>query len=66
VPIVLASAFLALASIWITLMEGSPFLMWRTRLGKTAILSFAAVNALVIVFWLLRAVGLFGGPVPVY
>lgn len=65
VPIVATTAAFAAITVWLTWSQGTPFRLWETRLGRGATWALVGVHVAVVVFWALRAFGLFGGPVPV-
>jgi hypothetical protein len=65
VPAVLATALLAFATVRLAYEEGSLMGLWSNRLARVSLLGFAGVYGAVVVLWVLRFVGLFGGPVPV-
>jgi hypothetical protein len=64
-PTALSQAVLAIATIVATLRFGAPWLLVRARWGRAAVLLTAIVMAVDIVLWGARALGAFGGPVPV-
>ncbi len=66
VPVVAVVALLALSTLRATLATGTPLAFYRTRLGRAAIVSACVVHAAALVFWGLRWLGLFGGPVAVW
>ncbi len=65
VPAILAYALVALAATRTTLLTGVPWELWRTRFGRAAAIGALSLFAAMVVLWLLRMGGLFGGPVPV-
>ena len=65
VPSALASLFFMSATVWATASLGTPVAIWKTRLGRVAIVSFGAVQVAIFAFWIARMLGSFGGPVPV-
>ena len=65
VPVLVANVAFAIATVWITWRAGSPLLVWKWRFGRRLILSGATLYAALLVYWIARAVGLFGGPVQV-
>lgn len=64
VPMLVAAAALALATVWTTMTRGAP-LVQQTRAGRFALGLAASVYGAAILLWGLRWLGLFGGPVPV-
>jgi|ERR1017187_7831748 hypothetical protein len=65
VPVLVAGALLAGSTVWTTYAAGSPVRVFRTRFGRLALGLAAVVYGALVVLWILRAVGYFGGPVPV-
>ncbi len=65
VPSALASLLFMFATVWVTLIDGSPASLWSTKLGRAAVVAFAAVQIAMFGLWVLRMTGDFGGPVPV-
>ncbi len=65
VPTLVSQAIFAVATIASTLKYGVPWLVVRPRWGRAAIAFVAIVMILDILFWIARALGAFGGPVPV-
>jgi Protein of unknown function (DUF2752) len=65
VPAVAATASLALATVRLAYEEGSLMRLWSDRLARASLIGFAGVYGAVVVLWILRCAGLFGGPVPV-
>src|ERR1019366_6648378 len=55
---------LAGSTVWTTYAAGSPVRVFRTRFGRLALGLAAVVYGALVVLWILRAVGYFGGPVP--
>jgi hypothetical protein len=65
VPVMLASAAFAASMVWVTYVFATPLRMWESRLCRASVFTLGGVYLATIVFWGLRAAGLFGGPVPV-
>jgi hypothetical protein len=65
VPVLGSGVLLILATIWVTLVSGTPFLVHRSRFGRIAIAVSLLVYSLAAVLWVLRWLGYFGGPVAV-
>jgi hypothetical protein len=65
VPSLLSQALLALATIVATFRFGAPWLLLRARWGRETIAFVIVVVAADVVLWIARALGAFGGPVPV-
>jgi hypothetical protein len=65
IPVLGAGVLLILATIWTTLVTGTPLLIHRSRFGRAVIGVAVLVYALAAVLWVLRWRGYFGGPVPV-
>jgi hypothetical protein len=65
VPVMLASAAFAASMVWVTYVRATPLRMWESRACRASVYALGGVYAASIVFWGLRAAGLFGGPVPV-
>jgi hypothetical protein len=65
VPLLAAHAFLALATVRSTVLEGAPWTFFRDRFGRAAVYFLGGVYVAMTVMWILRAFGLFGGPVPI-
>ena len=65
VPTVLVQVAFAIVTILVSLRHGSPFVLWRTRMGRLAVYAAAVVFASDLLLWLGRAAGLMHGPVPV-
>ncbi len=65
-PCALATAWLAIVSVVVTFRHGSPRAMIeRTGFGPFAVGAYVAVATATLLLWLVRWVGLLGGPVPV-
>jgi hypothetical protein len=56
---------LIVASVWATAQEGTPTAMWRSRMGRGAILALAGVELATLALWAARMLGCFGGPPPI-
>jgi hypothetical protein len=65
VPTLAAQALLAAATVLATLRYGAPWELVRARWGRATLALLAAVFVLDVVVWAVRALGAFGGPVPV-
>jgi hypothetical protein len=65
VPIALSAVAVALATVLVTLLRGSPMSILESRPARAAVLAFVALEALSVVVWALRFAGFFGGPVSV-
>lgn len=65
VPTLLAQGALAIATIAATLRFGAPWSLTQTKWGRGAIGIVGIVLLLDILVWIARALGAFGGPVPV-
>lgn len=65
VPILVSTTAFAACSVWLTLRDGTPFLLWKSRLGRASVWAAAAAHGAAVALWALRAVGFFGGAVAV-
>lgn len=65
VPTALTQIAVAVATIVLALRRGSPFYVWSIRWGKIVLGAAALVVLSDVVLWIARALGAFGGPVPV-
>jgi hypothetical protein len=65
IPIVATTGAIALASVWETLLRGSPTGLHKSPVARALVLAFVGVQVLSVVLWALRLAGLFGGPVAV-
>ena len=65
IPIALSALAVAAATVLLTLTRGSPMALLEWRPARVAVIAFVALEALSVVLWALRFVGLFGGPVGV-
>ncbi|HEY3815681.1 MAG TPA: DUF2752 domain-containing protein [Polyangiaceae bacterium] len=66
VPALLMGVFLMLATVWTTLVLGTPLIPYRGLLGRMVLAGMALVYGATLVLWIARCFGYFGGPVPVY
>jgi hypothetical protein len=68
-PLAIPTAFVQLAfavvTILVSLRHSSPFVLWRTRIGRVSVYAAALVLVLDLVLWLARFAGAAHGPVPV-
>jgi hypothetical protein len=64
-PTALAQVALVLASIVATLRFGAPWSLLRARWGRALLVVLALVMTADLLLWMARALGAFGGPVPV-
>jgi hypothetical protein len=65
VPALLALTALAASTVWAAWLTGSPATVTRTALGRIAVISGVVVYAAMVGLWVARALGAWGGPVPV-
>ncbi|MBX3223152.1 MAG: DUF2752 domain-containing protein [Labilithrix sp.] len=65
VPTALCQAALAFATIVATVRFGAPWSLLRARWGRVVVGLVAAVLVADVAYWIARAAGAFGGPVPV-
>ena len=65
VPILVSTTAFAACTVWLTLRDGTPFLLWKSRLGRASVWAAAAAHGAAVALWALRAFGLFGGAVAV-
>lgn len=65
VPTLVSQVALAVASIVATSRFGMPWRLWRARWGRAAVGLVGLVFVADLALWILRALGAFGGPVPV-
>ncbi len=65
VPTLLVQIAFAVATVLVSAQHGTPFVLWKTRMGRTSVYAAVLVLGLVLALWLARMVGLFHGPVPV-
>lgn len=64
-PTAIAQLAFAAVTVVVSLRHGTPFALWRTHIGRLAVVAAATVLALDVVLWLLRFAGFAHGPVPV-
>jgi len=64
-PTLLVQMAFAAVTIFVSLRHGTPFMLWKTRIGRLSVYAGAAVLALDLILWIGRAGGLMHGPVPV-
>lgn len=60
-----ASVAFMVATVWATGRFGSPLAVWQSRAGRAVVVSFGVVQAALVVLWVARMLGGFGGPVAV-
>jgi hypothetical protein len=65
IPILAATALVALATVVATWTRGNPAALLEHRAGRLVLWAWAAVHAASVLVWALRLAGCFGGPVPV-
>lgn len=65
VPVLGVGLLFMAATVWSTLVLGSPVHVHETRLGRWAIGALVVVYAAALLLWIARWFGFFGGPVPV-
>jgi hypothetical protein len=65
VPLLAAHSALAVVTIHATWGRGTPWDVWHTPWGRKVVWFVGVTYAAMVVLWILRALGLFGGPVPV-
>jgi hypothetical protein len=65
VPSLLASLLFMVATVWATARLGTPTALWKTSLGRAALVTFAGVQVAILGLWVARMLGGFGGSVPV-
>ena len=65
VPILSTTIAFAACTVWLTWKDGTPFQLWQSRLGRAVVWTAATVHGGAVLLWVLRAIGLFGGPVAV-
>jgi len=56
---------LAVPTLLVSFRDGSPFGLWKSRMGRLSVYAAALVLGLDLVLWLARFGGLMHGPVPV-
>jgi hypothetical protein len=64
-PVLLAVGLALLSMVRTTLATGSPLEFYKRPMGRAALALFAVVYAAALGLWVMRWLGLFGGPVPV-
>jgi hypothetical protein len=64
-PSLAASLLIMAATTWATFVRGTPVEMLRLPLGRVAARVFVGVQAAVLLLWVARLLGAFGGPVNV-
>jgi hypothetical protein len=64
-PTALAQGAFALVTIALSFRHGTPFVLWKTRVGRISVYAAAIVLALDLLLWIGRFLGLANGPVPV-
>jgi hypothetical protein len=64
-PSLLASLAIMAATTWVTFRRGTPVALLKEPLGRFASLFFVGVQSAVLILWIARLFGAFGGPVPV-
>src|SRR5262245_37622409 len=62
VPALAASLLVMAATTWATLVRGTPVEMLKLPLGRVAAGVFVGVQAAVLLLWIARLLGAFGGP----
>ena len=65
VPDALATFLVVLAMAWMMLRQGTLVAIMRDRFARIAIAAFAFVNAAMVVLWIARSFGAFGGLPPI-
>jgi hypothetical protein len=63
VPSLVSSLLFMVATVWATARFGTPVALWKTSLGRAALVTFVGVQAAIFGFWVARMLGGFGGPV---
>lgn len=64
VPLLVAHACVAVATVRATILEGAPWTFYRERVGRASLYFLGGVYVAMIALWILRAMGLFGGSIP--
>jgi hypothetical protein len=64
-PTLLVQMAFALVTIFVSFQHGTPFMLWKTRIGRLSVYAGAVMLALDVILWLGRTAGLMHGPVPV-
>ena len=65
VPTLLVQVAFAIVTVLVSFRDGSPFGLWKSRMGRLSVYAAALVLGLDLVLWLARFGGLMHGPVPV-
>jgi hypothetical protein len=65
VPMVFAGGAFALSTVWTTFLFGMP-LVHKSTFGRITLAALAVTYAATFALWILRWLGYFGGPVPVF
>jgi hypothetical protein len=65
-PVVVAWVLFVSSTVYASWALGTPVSFYKGRFGRVAIAAITGVYGAVVVLWLLRWLGYFGGPVPVY
>ena len=65
VPSLAASLFVMAATTWATFRRGTPIELLKEPLGRIAARVFVGVQVAVVLLWVARLFGAFGGPVEV-
>jgi hypothetical protein len=65
VPTALTQLAFAIVTVLVTLRHGTPFVLWKTRMGRWSVYAVAFVVACDLFLWIARALGFMHGPVPV-
>jgi hypothetical protein len=65
VPIMASTIAFAACTVWLTWRQGTPFLLWKSRIARATVWAAAIVHGSAVVLWAARALGFLGGPVPV-
>jgi hypothetical protein len=65
VPSLVASLLVMAATTWVTFRRGTPIELLNMPLGRAAARLFVGVQITVVLLWVARLLGAFGGPVDV-
>ena len=65
IPTALSQLAFAIVTVFLSFRHGTPFLLWKTRVGRVAVHAVAIVMLLDLLLWIARFLGLANGPVPV-
>ena len=65
IPTALTQLAFAVVTIVLTFRHGTPFMLWKTRVGRLVVYAVAVVLLLDLLLWIGRFAGLAHGPVPV-